>query len=101
MGTTGALGMKESVDNRWIKMEDALIWQLTSNHYPPLPLSLLATCKKAIQYANEGRWNVRVRLPKGILAKDGYKTMPVWKVVESCHLDHFIDGQNPEGWEDQ
>ena len=96
MGTTGALGMKESVDNGWIKMEQALIWQLRCNHYPPLPMSLLATCKKAIQYANEGRWNVRVRLPEGILAKGGYKTMPTWKVVESCHLDSFINGQDED-----
>lgn len=91
MGAQGALGFKEQVDLGNVKLENAIRWHLTGNHYPPIPVAMVTPAMKAIAYANEGRWDVRVHLPSGILYKGKYKTAPVSALVESLRLDSFLD----------
>ena len=100
MGSTGALGMKECVDDKLINLDTALLWHLQSNHYPPIPSSIVIPCKKAIKYANKGLWNIKVRLPVGITYK-GYKTASVWDLIEKHHLVFFLDHSNNDDWEDE
>ena len=61
------------------KFEQALIWQLTSNHYPPVSTKFVPACKKAIQYILEENPNRQIDLP------NGHSTTAV-DVVESLHL---------------
>jgi hypothetical protein len=67
----------------------ALTAHLTSNHYPPLPIELLGVCHEAINRANEGEWDVSLKLPE-IVRYRGRDTMTVEEIVSSCHLDAWI-----------
>ena len=61
------------------EVEDVLeevsdIWKLVAfhlqnNHYPPIPLNMVDTCLRAIEYANEGDFNTIITLPEGTLYK--------------------------------
>ena len=66
-----------------------LSWHLRSNHYPPVPLSMLDTCKEAIDKANNGLWDEMVDLPKGITWRDN-DYAPVREIIEQHHLDAFL-----------
>lgn len=101
MGSTGALGMKESVDMEWVRLENALVWHLRSNHYPPVPTCMVEPCMKAIRYANKGKWDTKVRLPEGVLYKGKYKTAPVFSIIEAHHLESFLDSDDDEYFEDE
>ena len=74
-----------------MKQEEALRIHLQYNHYPPIPLSMMKVCQNAIKNANEGNWNKSVRLPEGILYKGRYKNAPTSDIIESHHLDSFLD----------
>jgi hypothetical protein len=76
---------------RVAKQDVALQWHLTSNHYPPLPVALVAPCQRAIRNANRGLWERRVMLPKGYGFRPWVTTA---KLVEGCHLDAFLDQED-------
>jgi len=74
-----------------MKIDDALKWHLSSNHYPPVPLSMIAVCKEVILWANEdGDPNQEFALPKDVEYK-GNATAPAWAIIEQHHLDSFLD----------
>lgn len=91
MGRMGAVSMKDSVDMGWVKLEQAMTWHLLSNHYPPLPSSMIPVCLKAVKNGNNGEWDKRVLLPEGILFKGKYKTAPTSDIIEAHHLESFLD----------
>lgn len=70
--------------------ETALVWHLGYNHFPPIPQSMLPVARAAIKYANLGRWDTRVALPEGATYR-GKTRAPVRALVESLHLDAFLD----------
>ena len=83
MGRTQAQEMA-----RELPIDAALQWHLTSNHYPPLPVALVAPCKRAIQNANRGLWEKKVVMPTGY----GFRySVTTSQMVEGCHLDSFLD----------
>ena len=94
MGRMGAMGMAEEVHGGNIPMQAALHWHLQSNHYPPLPLSLVPVAIRAIRKANREQWHSKVRMPKGIMFK-GLVLAPVGDLIEALHLEDFLD---PEVW---
>jgi hypothetical protein len=79
-------GMAESGE---ISIRMALEWHLQANHYPPVPLSMVPVCERAIAKAKAGKWNAKVRLPKGCTYR-GSVYAPVDEVVRGHHLDTFI-----------
>lgn len=85
MGRMGIESMLEVA-----KVEQAMVWHLRSNHYPPIPMSMVHPCLRAVEYANAGEWNKRVRLPEGMTFKGKYKTAPVRDIVEAHHLEAFL-----------
>jgi hypothetical protein len=85
MGYMSALDMKDHAP-----LNQALEWHLRGNHYPPLPTALVGACKRAIRRAKAGRWNERVRLPKGMSWRGKYM-MAVGEIVGACHLDAFLE----------
>lgn len=73
-----------------IKMETALSMHLTSNHYPPVPTSMVKPCIEAIDNANAGDWNALVELPEGVSWR-GETHAPTHAIIEGHHLDSFLD----------
>lgn len=93
MGSRTASDIAESTRMGMLKLDIALEYHLTCNHYPPIPRSMIQPCKRAIQYANRGEWDHRIKLPKGISYK-GSNLAPVGAMIETHHLDRFLDGQD-------
>ena len=83
---------------RYANLDIALFWHLTSNHYPPLPKSLIKPCKEAIGNAMDGEWDKEVDLPEGI-ALGEVTSVPTRRIVEACHLEPFIEYYSEEGEE--
>ena len=97
MGALSASDFYEQVKDGNATLDQALIWHLQGNHYPPVPLSMLEPCKAAIKAANEDDWDREINLPDGV-TWEGKTSAPASAIVEGHHLDAFIgDGIQWEG----
>jgi hypothetical protein len=76
-----------------LTLEQAIGIHLTSNHYPPVPLSMVEPCLNAIDLANEGDWEAPVKLPEGVYYRDK-ESAPVWAIVDQHHLHNWIEEQD-------
>jgi hypothetical protein len=85
MGSLQAMEMAEM-----LSIDDALAWHLRSNHFPPIPLSMIEPCKEAIQNALEGDWMKLVSLPEGVGYK-GLTAAPTYAIIEQHHLDAWVE----------
>ena len=88
MGRMQAEEMKDQLG-----LDQALSWHLRSNHYPPVPLTMLPVCREAIDHANCGDWDTEINLPKGISFR-GEKFATVSQIVRAHHLDTFLEDSN-------
>lgn len=84
MGALSAIDMADQVDIR-----TALSWHLTSNHYPPVPTSMIEPCLIAIDSCNAGDYDDMVPLPNGVFYK-GSNYAPAWEIAEQHHLEFWI-----------
>ena len=75
----------EEVSDIW----KLVAYHLQNNHTPPIPLNMVDTCLRAIEYANEGDFNTIITLPEQTFYK-GANTASVETIVESHHLHQFI-----------
>ena len=66
-------------------LETVLSWHLQSNHYPPVPLSMLQVCIAAIDAYWEDDCSAEIDLPENITYK-GKPYAPVWAIIEQHHL---------------
>ena len=92
MGHLAAIDMVEHAGHR-----QALVWHLTSNHYPPISAELVPFAERAIELAQEERWDEVVEItfrgnPEARLtdARTGAEAT-AGDLVESWHLDAFLD----------
>lgn len=85
MGRLQAEAMAESS----IGLEMQLEWHLKANHYPPVPSIMVEPCIEAIDLANEGDWDAKIKLPEGVSWK-GLTEASVRSIVEQHHLDAWI-----------
>jgi len=85
MGSLQAMDIAESD----LDLESQIRYQLRSNHYPPVPESMIPVCIEAIDYANEGEWEEMITLPEGVSWK-GEPCAPVHAIVEGHHLEFWI-----------
>lgn len=92
MGTLGAMGMAEAVNDGLASIDQALGWHLQSNHFPPVSVSFVPVCKAAIEHAALDDWDVEVELPEGCTYK-GQSTAPVIAIVVQHHLEAFVEQQ--------
>lgn len=76
-------------------LDTALTWHLRSNHYPPVPLSMLQACKDAIDFCRNGNSLNHIALPEGVTYK-GSTTAPAYAIVEQHHLDAWVDVEDDE-----
>lgn len=88
------MGLAATVD--MIEMaggETALRWHLSSNHYPPVPASMVPVCAEAVLMASSGEWDAMISLPDSVSYR-GMDVAPVWAIVEAHHLQPFVtDGE--------
>lgn len=85
MGSVTAIGLAESE----LDLEKQLAYHLQGNHYPPVPLSMIAPCIEAIDAAYDEDYDREIEMPEGVFYK-GKTTAPAWAIVEQHHLDWFI-----------
>lgn len=90
MGTTGAMGMADNVNEGLVSLDAALHWHLTSNHFPPVPTTMIPVAKAAIEALNDDDGDREIPLPEGIETRDGLTVLPAWRVSESLHLWSFV-----------
>ena len=64
--------------------------QLTSNHYPPVPTSMVFPCIDAITAVNDGDRERLIELPEGVLWRN-QASAPAYAIVDAHHLDPWID----------
>lgn len=92
MGNLQASEFASSVARGEIKLLAALDWHLRCNHYPPVPISFVPVCVKAIEHANVGEWDKLIKLPPGCFYK-GESKAPVSAIVEQHHLVSFLESE--------
>lgn len=89
MGSIFAMDLAEQAKTK-IQLENAVRTHLLYNHYPPIPSSMVGPCVRAIEYANQGEYDKKVRLPEGMTYK-GKRLAPVDAVIEAHHLEFFLE----------
>lgn len=73
-----------------LDLSTAIKIHLTSNHYPPVPVSMVEPCIDAI----DAYWNQdtdqEIQMPEGITYK-GRTTAPAWAIIEQHHLEAWCE----------
>ena len=72
-----------------VNWDQALVFHLTANHYPPVHADFFPPIREAIRLANESQWDATVGLPNG-------RVLSVASVIEQLHLGEFLE---PIDWE--
>ena len=71
--------------------EAAMHYHLTANHYPPVPSEMVPVALEAVSLFAAGDPDGRVELPDGITYRDGSTSVAASLVVQSLHLDAFVE----------
>ena len=82
-----------------LSLEDQITIQLRSNHYPPVPHSMVQPCIEAILACNEDESDRQIELPEGVLWR-GQTTAPAYAIVEGHHLEAWVDYGDVYEYED-
>lgn len=72
-----------------LSLEDQIAIQLTSNHYPPVPTSMVKPCIEAIDACNFDEGSRLIELPEGVTWR-GLTNAPAYAIVEAHHLDAWL-----------
>jgi len=83
MGALHAMGMANATE---ITLEQQLAWHLQSNHYPPVPTSMVTPCAEAIDCYWADELDKEIDLPEGVLYR-GNTTAPAREIIINHHLD--------------
>jgi hypothetical protein len=84
MGYNTALDLSNELD-----LEMAISIHLQSNHYPPVPLSMVEPCIEAIDAFYDEDYNREIALPQGVLWR-GQVTAPASAIIEQHHLEAWL-----------
>ena len=73
-----------------LTIENQIAIHLSSNHYPPVPKTMVQPCVEAIDAVNDaGLWDLEIPLPEGVLYKD-LTHAPAWAIIEAHHLNAWL-----------
>ena len=89
MGSFIAGDLAALVAEETISLEKAVEMHLRSNHYPPLPYSMVQPALQAIEMYKAGEVNETITLPEGMSYRDEPE-MPVLTMIEVLHLEFFL-----------
>ena len=84
MGSLQANEMASMAD-----LDTALLWHLRSNHYPPVPASMIEPCKQAIDAYWDEDYHREIELPDGITYR-GEPTCSAREIVIGHHLEAWL-----------
>ena len=87
MGNNLSHDLAYSVD---LSLEQSITIQLRSNHYPPVPYSMVPICIEAINAYNDGDYSKHIELPEGVLWR-GNEYAPANAIIEQHHLENWIE----------
>ena len=73
-----------------LSLEQSITIQLRSNHYPPVPYSMVPICIEAINAYNNGEHSKKINLPEGVLWRDNTYA-PAHAIIEQHHLENWIE----------
>ena len=73
-----------------LSLEQSITIQLRSNHYPPVPYSMVPICIEAINAYNDGDYSKRIDLPEGVSWR-GEESAPANAIIEQHHLENWIE----------
>jgi len=82
-------GFSVDVSQSGIDLRQQIQIQLTHNHYPPVPTSMVGVCIEAIEACNGDEPDVVLALPDGITWR-GKPSAPAFAIVEAHHLDSWL-----------
>ena len=72
-----------------LDLEMAISIHLQSNHYPPVPLSMVEPCIEAIDAYYEEDFDRAIEMPEGVSYR-GQSHAPAWAVVQQHHLEAWL-----------
>lgn len=73
-----------------LSLDDALAWHLRSNHYPPIPLSMVEPCKQAIDAYWEDDLDREIQMPEGVFYR-GETKAPARAIIIQHHLEAWCE----------
>ena len=85
--------MSQDLAENVIYIRQSIAIQLQSNHYPPVPLSMVEPCIEAIYAVSDGLTHKQIQLPKGVKWR-GHPAAPAYTIVEGHHLEPLCDYDN-------
>ena len=72
-----------------LDLEMAISIHLQSNHYPPVPLSMVEPCIEAIDAYYEEDYNKMIEMPEGVSYR-GNTHAPAHAIIEQHHLGAWL-----------
>jgi hypothetical protein len=72
-----------------LELEQAITIQLRSNHYPPVPLSMVQPCIDALDAYYDEDYDRMIQLPAPVLWK-GRDQAPASAIIEAHHLEAWL-----------
>ena len=91
MGSNMAHDLVESV----IDIHQSITIHLTSNHYPPVPTSMVQPCIDAIYACEDEDYNRPIELPHGVEWR-GQSSAPAHAIVKGHHLEPWLYSEGDE-----
>lgn len=73
-----------------MSLEDQIGIHLRSNHYPPVPHSMVRPCVEAIRAYNDGRPEDVISLPDGVSWR-GQSEAPAYDIIDAHHLAAWLE----------
>lgn len=77
-----------------LTLELQIQMHLTSNHYPPVPLSMVKPCIEAIDAYWAGEHLQQIDLAGNVWR--GQSTAPAWAIIEGHHLEPWVNEYDNE-----
>jgi hypothetical protein len=88
MGSMTAIDL--ATNDYGLGLETQMTIHLTSNHYPPVPTSMVPVCIEAIDAVNtDGDWDRQITLPEGVSWR-GMSEVSASVIIEAHHLELWL-----------
>jgi hypothetical protein len=91
------MGYNTSYDlvEAFIDIHQSMAIHLTTNHYPPVPISMVRACIDAIYAYDEEDYDKLIELPQGVEWR-GQSSAPAHAIVEGHHLQPWLYSEGDE-----
>jgi hypothetical protein len=86
----GALQAREMAEMSADNLEGAIEWHLRSNHFPPVPSSMVQPCIEAIDAYWEDDLDKLISLPEGVGYR-GLTVAPARAIIINHHLEAWLE----------